>query len=78
MTVKVMSYRVLRQHILRFGYVRIKQEKRERYHYSEETKKVPLHSAKQQFYVSNGTNYINYANFILMVITTLCSLPFLL
>ena len=25
MTVKVMSYRVLRQHILRFGYVRIKQ-----------------------------------------------------
>ena len=24
MTVKVMSYRVLRQHILRFGYVRIK------------------------------------------------------
>ena len=73
-----MSYRVLRQYTLRFGYVHIKQEKRERYHYSEETKKVPLHSAKQQFYVSNGTNYINYANFILMVITALCSLPFLL
>ena len=34
-----MSYRVLRQYTLRFGYVRIKQEKRERYHYSEETKK---------------------------------------
>lgn len=31
-----------------------------------------MHSAKQQFYVSNGTNYINYANFILMVITALC------
>lgn len=73
-----MSYRVLRQYTLRFGYVRIKQEKRERYHYKRRNKKVPLHSAKQQFYFSNGTNYINYANFILMVITALCSLPFLL
>ena len=73
-----MSYRVLRQHTLRFGYVRIKQEKRESYQYKRRNKKVPLHSAKQQFYVSNGTNYINYANFILMVITALYSLPFLL
>lgn len=39
MTVKVMSYRVLRQHILRFGYVRIKQEKRERYQYKRRNKK---------------------------------------
>ena len=78
MTVKVMSYRVLRQYTLRFGYVRIKQEKRERYQYKRRNKKVPLHSAKQLFYVSNGTNYINYANFILMVITALCCLPFLL
>lgn len=39
---------------------------------TKRNKKVPLHSAKQQFYVSNGTNYINYANFILMVITALC------
>lgn len=73
-----MSYRVLRQYTLRFGYVRIKQEKRECYQYKWRKKKVPLHSAKQQFYVSNGTNYINYANFILMVITALWSLPPLL
>ena len=73
-----MSYRVLRQYTLRFGYVRIKQEKRERYQYKRRKKKVPSHSTKQKFYVSNGTNYINYANFILMVITALCSLPFLL
>lgn len=73
-----MNYRVLRQHILRFGYVRIKKEKRECYQYKWRNKKVPLHSAKQQFYVSNGTNYINYANFILMVITALWSLPPLL
>ena len=73
-----MSYRVLRQHTLRFGYVRIKQEKRERCQYKRRNKKVPLHSAKQQFYVSNGTNYINYANFILIVMTALWSLPPLL
>lgn len=73
-----MNYRVLRQHTLRFGYVRIKQEKRECYQHKQRNKKVPLHSAKQQFYVSNGTNYINYANFILMVITALWSLPPLL
>lgn len=73
-----MSYRVLRQYTLRFGYVRIKQEKRVCYLYKWRNKKVPLHSAKQQFYVSNGTNYINYANFILMVITALWSLPPLL
>lgn len=60
-----MSYRVLRQYTLRFGYVRIKQEKRERYQYKRRNKKVPLHSAKQLFYVCNGTNYINYANFIM-------------
>lgn len=73
-----MSYRVLRQYTLRFGYVRIKQEKRVCYLYKWRNKKVPLHSAKQQFYVSNGTNYINYANFILMIITALWSLPPLL
>ena len=73
-----MSYRVLRQYTLRFGYVRIKQEKRERCQYKQRNKKVPLHSAKQKFYVSNGTNYINYANFILMIITALWSLPPLL
>lgn len=72
-----MNYRVLRQHTLRFGYVRIK-EKRECYQHKQRNKKVPLHSAKQQFYVSNGTYYINYANFILMVITALWSLPPLL
>ena len=53
-----MSYRVLRQYTLRFGYVRIKQEKRERCQYKQRNKKVPLHSAKQKFYVSNGTNYM--------------------
>lgn len=73
-----MSYRVLRQYTLRFGYVRIKQEKRVCYLYKWRNKKVPLHSAKQQFYVSNGTNYINYANFILIVMTALWSLPPLL
>ena len=50
-----MNYRVLRQHILRFGYVRIKKEKRERYQYKRRNKKVPLHSTKQKFYVSNGS-----------------------
>lgn len=55
-----MSYRVLRQHTLRFRYVRIKQEKRECYQYKRRNKKVPLHSAKQQFYVSNGTNYLAF------------------
>lgn len=70
MTVKVMSYRVLRQHTLRFGYVRIKQEKRVCYLYKWRNKKVPLHSAKQQFYVSNGTNYIYLAFFESLTINT--------
>lgn len=73
-----MNYRVLRQHTLRFGYVHIKRRNESVINISEETKKVPLHSTKQKFYVSNGTNYINYANFILMVITALWSLPPLL
>ena len=34
-----MSYGVLRQHTLRFGYVRIKLEKRERYQYKRRNKK---------------------------------------
>ena len=39
MTVKVMSYRVLRQHTLRFGYVRIKGRNESVIIISEETKK---------------------------------------
>ena len=39
MTVKVMSYRVLRQHILRFGYVRIKRRNESVINISGETKK---------------------------------------
>ena len=65
-----MNYRVLRQHILRFGYVRIKKEKRECYQYKWRNKKVPLHSAKQQFYVSKGTNYIYLAFFESLTINT--------
>ena len=40
MTVKVMSYRVLRQHILRFGYVRIKRRNESVINISGETKGV--------------------------------------
>ena len=39
MTVKVMSYRVLRQHILRFGYVRIKRRNESVINISGETNK---------------------------------------
>ena len=39
MTVKVMSYRVLRQHILHFGYVRIKRRNESVINISKETKK---------------------------------------
>lgn len=47
MTVKVMSYRVLRQHILRFGYVRIKRRNENCPHHRSIYKACTPHSGSQ-------------------------------